>query len=174
MNTEKYWQKGQTIIETALVIILLFIFFFGIAEIARAWWLKNQLNNAARVGVRVAIVDATLSTLTPPVIISETCNWGGTVCQTSSANEAIKQACRNITNEDLCKSIDGTTINGKKKEVAVTATDSDSSGKINAGDDINVSVTGQFNSVVPNLSSLSFGLIPHNITMTSDTSMRYE
>ncbi len=56
MNTMKSSNKGQTIIETALVIMLLFIIFFGIAEIARAWYMKSALNNGARVGVRVAIV----------------------------------------------------------------------------------------------------------------------
>jgi hypothetical protein len=55
-NIMKNSHKGQTVIETALVIMLLFILFFGIAEIARAWYMKNALNNAARVGVRVAIV----------------------------------------------------------------------------------------------------------------------
>jgi hypothetical protein len=56
MNIMKISHRGQTVIETALVIMLLFILFFGIAEISRAWYMKNALNNAARVGVRVAIV----------------------------------------------------------------------------------------------------------------------
>ena len=168
MNTEKYWQKGQTIIETALLIILLFIFFFGIAEIARAWWLKNQLNNAARVGVRVAVVDATL-TLSG---ISETdCSRDGTACKSSSGNNVIEKACASITTTNLCVSDDGTPA-----KVTVTANDDPNNvnNVLDAGDEVKVTVTGQFNSVVPNLSTLSFGLIPHNITMTSDTSMRYE
>ena len=167
MNTEKYWQKGQTIIETALVIILLFIFFFGIAEIARAWWLKNQLNNAARVGVRVAVVDATL-TLSG---ISETdCSRSGTACTSLSANEAVKKACASITTNILCISDDGTPA-----KVTVTVTQVDTSKTtIVTGDEVKVTVKGKFTSVVPNLSSLSFGLIPDNITMTTDASMRYE
>jgi Flp pilus assembly protein TadG len=48
--------SGQTIIESVFMIIFLLILFFLIAEFARAWYLKNSLNNAVRVAVRVAAV----------------------------------------------------------------------------------------------------------------------
>ncbi len=53
--------RGQTVIETVLMLMFLLLLFFLIAEFARAWYLKNSLNNAARVGVRVAVVTPNLS-----------------------------------------------------------------------------------------------------------------
>ena len=156
MNTEKYWQKGQTIIETALVIILLFIFFFGIAEIARAWWLKNQLNNAVRVGVRVAVVTSDIK--------DETVIYPATG---STENQPVFTAIWNsITSGALQNSDTKATLDVDENSNGIS--------ELNSGDTITVTVVGNFNSVVPNLSSLSFGLIPNNITLTTDASMRYE
>jgi Flp pilus assembly protein TadG len=70
---------GQTLIETVFVLALLLILIFGIAEFARAWYLKNSLNNASRVGARVAIVQFTLNGTTDP---------GGDSC--GSGSDAIK------------------------------------------------------------------------------------
>src|SRR3989304_2447402 len=53
-------KKGQTVIETVFMLIILLAIFLLIAEVARAWHLKNSLNNAARVGARFAVVRATL------------------------------------------------------------------------------------------------------------------
>lgn len=94
-------EKGQTVIETALMMILLLVLIFGIAEIARAWWLKNQLNNAARVGVRVAIVDSTIKDSTASPIAEADCSWAGGACA-ASGNNAIISACKSITNQNLC------------------------------------------------------------------------
>ena len=49
-------KKGQTLIETALVLLILFGVLFAITEFARAWFTKNSLKNAARQGARVAVV----------------------------------------------------------------------------------------------------------------------
>src|SRR4030065_2260820 len=49
-------QEGQTIIETALILVFLLFVLFGITEFARAWYMKNSLKNAARQGARVAVV----------------------------------------------------------------------------------------------------------------------
>ncbi len=53
-------ESGQTLIETTFVLLLLLLILFGIAEFARAWFLKNSLNNAARVGARFAVVQVDL------------------------------------------------------------------------------------------------------------------
>jgi Flp pilus assembly protein TadG len=53
--------SGQTIIESVFMVIFLLILFFLIAEFARAWYLKNSLNNAVRVAVRVAAVTQDLT-----------------------------------------------------------------------------------------------------------------
>ena len=169
MNTEKYWQKGQTIIETALLMILLLMFFFGIAEIARAWWLKNQLNNAARVGVRAAVVDDTLTLTGVP---ENSCQWAGTICQSSSASKALQKACSSITNVDLCKTA----------KVKVDVTDSDTNNLINASDEVKVTVRGDFNSVVPNLlagvpghsGTGGYSLMKPSMTLNSTSIMRFE
>ncbi|MEE9614797.1 MAG: TadE/TadG family type IV pilus assembly protein [Thermodesulfobacteriota bacterium] len=53
-------EGGQTLIETVFVLLLILIILFAIAEFARGWYLKNSLNNAARIGARVAVVDGAL------------------------------------------------------------------------------------------------------------------
>lgn len=161
-------EKGQTVIETALMMILLLVLIFGIAEIARAWWLKNQLNNAARVGVRVAIVTPGLTLIAAP---GESCSWI-TTCTASSTNEAIIKACASITNRDLCAGA-GTSPVPARATVELVLPDVLPNG-VSSGDTIKVTVTGRFVSVVPNLATLSFGLIPDQITMSTDASMRYE
>lgn len=54
-------ERGQTLIETMFVIVLLLIMIFAIAEFARGWYLKNSLNNAARIGARFAAVDPVIT-----------------------------------------------------------------------------------------------------------------
>jgi len=49
-------ELGQTLIETVFVLALLFLLILGIAEFSRAWYVKNSLNNAARIGARVGAV----------------------------------------------------------------------------------------------------------------------
>ena len=48
--------KGQALVEMALSIILLMTILVGIFEFGRAMYIKNTLNNAARAGVRKAVV----------------------------------------------------------------------------------------------------------------------
>jgi hypothetical protein len=57
-------QQGQTLIETALILLILLIIVLGITEFARAWFTKNSLNNAARQGARVAAVTPTANITT--------------------------------------------------------------------------------------------------------------
>jgi len=51
-------KKGQSLVEFAIVVPLLLILVFGIAEFGRAWMAKNILTGAAREAVRVAAVPA--------------------------------------------------------------------------------------------------------------------
>lgn len=118
-------QKGQTVIETIGMIFFLLILFFMIAEFARAWYLKNSLNNAARVGVRVAIVTSNLTGF------SNTCSAGGTgdpfdaTCSASGVPESAN--------------------------VALTIEDDNSDGKATQGEKVTVTVTADFATVVPNI-----------------------
>ena len=49
-------EKGQALIELALSIVLLLVVLFGITEFGRYFFQRNTLNNAARAGVREAVV----------------------------------------------------------------------------------------------------------------------
>jgi Flp pilus assembly protein TadG len=51
-------RKGQNLVEFALVVPLLLILVFGIAEFGRAWMTQNILTGAAREAVRVLAVPA--------------------------------------------------------------------------------------------------------------------
>jgi hypothetical protein len=171
METMKNSHKGQTVIETALMILLLFILFFGIAEIARFWWLKNQVNNAARVGVRVAIVDPSLTFDQSDVPIG-TC----TVCNgTDSTNSIVNAACSAITNGGLCAgAVVRLTVQGADANGAPGGTN------YIPGGIIKVQIIGPpVATIVPGLAWLSLGLIPVNpvtntITLSSDSTMRHE
>ena len=68
--------SGQTIIESVFMVIFLLILFFLIAEFARAWYLKNSLNNAVRVAVRAAVVRQDLGSY---LINSDTCPSGNPI-----------------------------------------------------------------------------------------------
>lgn len=54
-NTRK-GEKGQNLIEFALVVPLLLLLVIGIAEFGRAWMTKNILTGAAREAVRIMAV----------------------------------------------------------------------------------------------------------------------
>jgi Flp pilus assembly protein TadG len=49
-------QRGQAVVEFALVLPLLLLLVFGVTEFGRAWMTKNILTSAAREGCRVAVV----------------------------------------------------------------------------------------------------------------------
>ena len=50
--------RGQSVIEFALVLPLLLLVLFGITEFGRCWMTQNILTSAAREGARLAIVTA--------------------------------------------------------------------------------------------------------------------
>lgn len=50
--------RGQSVIEFALVLPLLLVVLFGITEFGRAWMTVNILTSAAREGCRLAVVTA--------------------------------------------------------------------------------------------------------------------
>ena len=56
-------KRGQALIEFAIVILLLFLLVFGIFQFGWLMYIKNTLNNAARAGVRQAVVTLTLNDL---------------------------------------------------------------------------------------------------------------
>lgn len=58
-------QKGQALVELAILLPLLLLIVFGITEFGRALYIKNSLTNAAREGARRASVSATDPTADP-------------------------------------------------------------------------------------------------------------
>ena len=50
--------RGQSVIEFALILPLLLVVLFGITEFGRAWMTVNILTSAAREGCRLAVVTA--------------------------------------------------------------------------------------------------------------------
>jgi Flp pilus assembly protein TadG len=54
-------ERGQALVEFALVIPVLLLIFMGILDFGRAIYAYNTLSNAAREGARVAIVDQTVT-----------------------------------------------------------------------------------------------------------------
>jgi len=47
-------EAGQTLVEFALILILILVVLFGITEFGRAWYYTNTLTNGVRTGVRYA------------------------------------------------------------------------------------------------------------------------
>ncbi|HBV86973.1 TadE/TadG family type IV pilus assembly protein [Desulfosporosinus sp.] len=61
-------ERGQAMVEMALVLPLLFLLLFGVIEMGRIGYSYITVSNAARAGVRVATVGATDSEITSSVI----------------------------------------------------------------------------------------------------------
>lgn len=118
--------KGQTVIETIFMLVFLLFLFFLIAEFARAWYLKNSLNNAARVGVRVAIVTQDLEDVN-----EEVCPGSGPVLDAICSSPGLPDTTR----------------------VTVSIDDPDSNGAT-SGDTVTVSLSADFTTFVPLLNSL--------------------
>lgn len=53
---KKLGQDGQSLVEFALVVPILLVLVFGIAEFGRAWMTRNIMTGAAREAVRIAAV----------------------------------------------------------------------------------------------------------------------
>jgi Flp pilus assembly protein TadG len=139
-------EKGQTTIETVMLLLLLFAIFFTIVELSRAWWVKNTLNNAARIGARVAVVQ------------SDLVNDSDVACGGGGLQDAIDAVCN----------APGVPIGAR---VSVSYDDANSDGDPSAGETVTVSVEVDFSAV----SILSIVPSMGNITeISSLASMRYE
>lgn len=63
--------RGQVLIEAAIILPLLLLLIFGIVDYSRAMFTKNTLTNAARSGARAAVVTSPLSPVTPAASLSK-------------------------------------------------------------------------------------------------------
>ena len=137
--------RGQTVIETVFMLVFLLFLFFLIAEFARAWYLKNSLNNAARVGVRVAVVTQELSNISGD-------------CSGSGSDPVLEAVCSSPGLTDTTQ----VTVTIDFDEAEPTAPPASS------GDTVTVSLSADFTTFVPLLDSL----VPEKAV--SGASMRYE
>ena len=139
-------EKGQALIELALAIGLLLIILFGITEFGRYFFQRNTLNNAARAGVRQAVVTPLLEVV--PI----------EVCPGSSVLVA-----------DICE-----TIPGADGSVSVKVELFDSDGfptdPATTGDRVRVEVSRTFTILTGTIIPFFSGTRP----IIGEASMRYE
>lgn len=153
INTEGK-ELGQTLIETVFVLVLLLLLIFGIAEFARAWYVKNSLNNGARVGARVGAVAPDVDLLAEVAASPISCDPAP-----PSTQEVAYAVCVNSPG-----------VPGDAEvTVAFTITDGDDTGVLDAGDTVTVRVSADFSSVTSLID-----VITGTTTLSSQASMRYE
>ncbi|MBT0652965.1 TadE/TadG family type IV pilus assembly protein [Geomobilimonas luticola] len=154
--------KGQTIVETAIILPILLILVLGIFEFGRAMYIKNTLNNAARAGARAAVVLPTYDATSRPTGLSP------------KAGEPLNTACSfNNENKSVYEIVCGSLTSGIPRgetTVSISAFTSYSTATTapTTGDRITVSVTwANFQTVVSKIIPLGNGL-------SGEASMRYE
>jgi hypothetical protein len=77
-------EKGQALIELALVLLLLMIILFGIEEFGRYFFHLNSIKNAAREGVRKAVVTPDLT------------STGAVTCSSAGAGTIAEFTCQRL------------------------------------------------------------------------------
>ena len=152
-------QKGQVLVETAIILPLLLFLIFGLIDFARVMYTKNSLTNAARSGARTAAV-------TPDLLNDES---GALDSGTSTAN-TIKLNLLNGIPDSVTYKLDRLKADGT---TPVT-------GKAMAGDLVKVTVTWtDFPMITPfyKLAEIITNATPEGsdvLTLTGQAAMRYE
>ncbi|MBJ6799212.1 TadE/TadG family type IV pilus assembly protein [Geomonas propionica] len=157
-------QRGQAIVETAIILPLLILLIMGLFEFGRYLYLKNTLNNAARAAVRTAVVTPKYDATThkdgmAASDITHTLACTDAEFIASPGNGAVYKA--------ICNSI----FNGIPKNevmVKVTYTELAAPAVLSAGDGVTIQLTwDKYQPILPNLISIT------NI-ITGEAAMRYE
>lgn len=136
-------------VETALVLMIIVLFTFGITEFGRAMYTKNMLNNAARAGARKAVV-AGVGNLSLPKSYANLPNLNST--------DPIEV--------EISKTL--TYVKEPRDNVIASVTGS-GGGTAVSGDTITVTVT--FNNFTPVVAIMRNLISP---TLVGQASMRYE
>ena len=167
--------KGQTIVETAIILPILLVLVLGIIEFGRAMYVKNTLNNAARAGARAAVVlrlyNATtnltgLQTTPNPVLLSSACGSSG-------PNKSVyDMICGSLTNGIPRNNSTAVSI------VAFTSYSTLTNSPM-TNDRITVSISWTdyptlFNKAIPVVGNTNVKIMGSGLTLTGVASMRYE
>jgi Flp pilus assembly protein TadG len=128
-------RPGMTLVETVIVIMIVVMIIFGIFEYCRYLMVRNLMDNAARTGLRYAIVNNTSTTVaadTSTVVTGGTLTSGTVVPDRMAGQEttAFKSGTFTVTVSGVHN---GTTYTGNNVNALV------------AGDMMTVTVTGTFN-----------------------------
>jgi hypothetical protein len=92
-------QRGQSLVEFALLLPLMLLIITGLFDVARAVWEENTLAYSAREGTRYAIVHGSAGTpaADPTDVTNATCSPGDIVICTNIPN-VVKQAAIGVPN----------------------------------------------------------------------------
>ena len=161
--------KGQAMVETALVLMLLVVLIFGMTEFGRAMYTKNMLNNTARAAARVAVVTASLP------ISGITYSPGSFGSASGKADCSGSGMTADLIKQSVCVSLTyALNYDQISAQVDVTQSSSNSGTLAKTNDLVTVSVTNNnFTSMVPALIGPT-GLIPLSNILTGTATMRYE
>jgi len=165
-------QKGQALVETALVLPLLLLLVMGLFEFGRAMYIKNTLNNAARAGARAAVVTPIYNVSTNPTGLETTTSAPlNSTCTFTDANSTVLQL--------ICNSIyNGIPKNEVAVDIVITDLDPLVTPGLSHGDNVNIKLTlnnFQFITPIGPLTNLIGGTpISTPTTMIGEASMRYE
>jgi Flp pilus assembly protein TadG len=141
-------RRGATAVETALVLIPLLMFLFGIFEYGRLLMDWNLLNNAAREGGRYALAnnqDPAISTDVSTIVTNY-------------------MAGRSTSFSGFTVSVSGVSMSGPNAGTAYTG---NGVNNLAPGDQITVTVTGnyQFMNIIPTVSAPNAFLMTSSVTL---------
>lgn len=147
-NGHKSRRRGATAVETALVLLPLLMFLFGIFEYGRLLMDWNLLNNAAREGCRFALAnnqDPTISTDVSTIVTNY-------------------MAGRSTSFSGFTVSVSGVSMSGPN---AGTAYSGNAVNILAPGDQITVTVTGnyQFMNIIPTISASTAFPMSSSVTL---------
>ncbi|WP_224962122.1 TadE family protein [Geomonas subterranea] len=155
-------EKGQAVIETAIILPLLILLVMGLFEFGRYMYLKNTLNSAARAGVRTAVVTPKFDATLHPNGMAATGTTHTLTCADSEFN---------ASDGAVFQSVCGSIYNGiPKNEVVVDIayTEFAAPAGLSSGDGVTVTVSwDKYQAIVPLL-------IPITNLVTGKATMRYE
>ena len=84
--------RGQVLVETALILPLLLLLIFGMVDFGRAMYTKNTLTNAARSGARAAAVTTSLYPTSAASLLSQATGEPATSIQRTLSSEFPQDA----------------------------------------------------------------------------------